>query len=105
MVNTPTIREYLINPDKLSEIRQAIEEGVTQYGMQTFDQALMNLFQNGIITEGAALEASTNPGEFKLHLKGIESTSDRRWQAVERGNLEHNTKPTKSDLIDGKFFD
>jgi len=43
MVNTPTIKEYIAAPDKLSHIRQAIQDGVTQYNMQSFDQALADL--------------------------------------------------------------
>jgi twitching motility protein PilT len=104
MVNTSTIREYLANPDKLQDIRSAIEEGVTQYGMQTFDQALMNLLRSGLISEEDALLHSTNPGEFKLHLKGIEATSDRRWQPVQRGSLEHQTKPESKKVVGGSEF-
>jgi twitching motility protein PilT len=97
MINTATIREYLASPEKLSLIRSAIEEGVTQYGMQTFDQSLMNLLRNGIISEREAIRFATNPGEFALHLKGIEATSDRRWQPVEQGHLEHLTRPSAGD--------
>jgi len=106
MINTPTISEYMRSPDKLSQIRSAIEEGVTQYGMQTFDQALMNLLRTGIISEAEAIHHSTNAGEFALHLKGIQATSDRRWQPVEHGHLEHLTKPSVGDdIIRGTLWD
>jgi twitching motility protein PilT len=106
MVNTPTIREYLADPDKLHDIRNAIEEGVTQYGMQTFDQALMHLLQSGHITEPDALEQATNPGEFKLHLKGVDATSGRRWQPVEQGTIEQKSKSASDDGLGGNdFFD
>ena len=105
MINTPTISEFLRAPDKLSHVRGAIEEGVTQYGMQTFDQSLMNLLKNGIINETEALRFSTNASEFALHLKGIQATSDRRWQPVEQGHLEHLTKPSADDdIIRGTLF-
>src|SRR5207244_11346991 len=39
MVNTPTIREFLTNPDKLPITHSAVADGVPQYGMQTSDQS------------------------------------------------------------------
>ena len=41
MVSTPTIREYILNPEKMPLIHSAVAEGVTQYGMQTFDQSVL----------------------------------------------------------------
>ncbi len=94
MVSTPTIQEILLNPDKTHLLRQAMQDGVTQYGMQTFDQSVMALYKNGLISEEEALRHCSNPSEFQLHLKGIQATSDRRWQPVDRGVLEHNTRPS-----------
>jgi twitching motility protein PilT len=98
LVSTPTVQEMLVNPEKLHNLRQTMQDGVTQYGMQTFDQAVMSLFKNGLITEEEALRHCSNPSEFQLHLKGIQATSDRRWQPVERGVLEHNTRPSSAGI-------
>ena len=55
MINTATIKEYILDPQKTTGIYKAIQEGVNQYGMQTFDQALMQLFKkDGISYEDAA---------------------------------------------------
>jgi twitching motility protein PilT len=83
MVNTPTIREYILSPEKTLLIRNAIGEGVTQYGMQTFDQSLLSLLRENLIGEEEALKNSTNPNELALKLKGISATSDRMWQPVD----------------------
>src|SRR5919206_3033270 len=40
MVSTGLIRDYIINEEKTSLIRDAIAAGTSQYGMQTFDQSL-----------------------------------------------------------------
>lgn len=80
MVHTEAIRDYLHDPDKLSEIAELISEGSVQYGMQSFDQSLMSLYQDGRITEEEALVNATNSAEFALQLRGIESTSDRIWE-------------------------
>jgi twitching motility protein PilT len=46
------------------------------YGMQTFDQSLFNLFRSGLISYEEALRRATNPDDFALKVKGIQSTSD-----------------------------
>jgi len=101
LVNTPTVFDLILNPDKTHQLRQAMQDGVTQYGMQTFDQSVMALFRNGMIAEDDALKHCSNPSEFQLHLRGIQATSDRRWQPVDRGVLEHNTKPSSTGLGGG----
>ena len=83
MVSTPTIREYILSPDKLPLIHTVVAEGVTQYGMQTFDQSVLALLREGLITEEEALRNCNNPNELSLKLKGISATSDRTWQAVD----------------------
>lgn len=85
MINTPTIKEYLVEPEKTALIRSAIHEGVTQYGMQTFDQSLMKLYKDGLITLEEATHASTSPGEFDLRIRGIQSSSDSKWKLFEDG--------------------
>jgi twitching motility protein PilT len=93
MVSTPTIREFVLNPEKTPLIHSAVAEGVTQYGMQTFDQSVLQLLQQELITEEEALKNCNNPNELALKLKGISATSDRTWTAVEDGEEGHPAKP------------
>ena len=83
MVVTSTIREYIIDPDKTPLITQAIREGVSAHGMQSFDQSLMKLLSDGQISMEEALKNSSNPHEFSLRLKGIQATSDKTWETFE----------------------
>lgn len=83
MVSTPTVREYILDQDKIPQLRTLVAEGVTQYGMQTFDQSVLALLREGLITEEEALRNCNNPNELSLKLKGISATSDRTWQSVE----------------------
>jgi twitching motility protein PilT len=83
MVVTSTIREYIIDPVKTPLIQQAIKEGVTSHGMQSFDQSLMQLYTEGAITIEEALKNSSNPHEFSLRMKGIQATSDKTWDDFE----------------------
>ncbi len=88
MVCTAAIRDYIIDPAKTPSIRTAIQEGVNQYGMQTFDQAIMRLYKQQTITLEDALKSCTNPAEFSLRVKGIEATSDKTWQLFESGGTK-----------------
>jgi twitching motility protein PilT len=85
MMSTPTIREFILDPAKVGLIHSAVAEGVTQYGMQTFDQSVLMLLRDGIISEEEALRNCNNPNELALKLKGISATSDRTWQALDAG--------------------
>jgi twitching motility protein PilT len=93
MVSTPTIREFMMNPDKVPLIHTAVAEGVTQYGMQTFDQSVLTLLREGLITEEEALRNCNNPNELSLKLKGISATSDRTWQPVDASTGEDEGVP------------
>ena len=69
MLNTSTIKK-LIQEDKIGKIESAIAAG-KEFGMMTFDQRLLELVNEGIITEEAALEKSNNPEALTMNLKGI----------------------------------
>lgn len=83
MVATARIRECVEVPEKTKEIRTAIAEGYTTYGMQTFDQSLMGLLKKNLITYKEALRQSSNPDDFALKMSGISSTSDARYAGAE----------------------
>ncbi|MDH3284462.1 MAG: type IV pili twitching motility protein PilT, partial [Acidobacteriota bacterium] len=73
---TPYIRECVENKDKTKLIRDAISQGTSQYGMQTFDQSLYQLYNTGKITREEALLRATNKDELRLRMEGIHSTAD-----------------------------
>jgi twitching motility protein PilT len=97
MVTTPTVKDYILNPEKTPLIHGVVAEGMSQYGMQTFDQSVLALLQAGLITEEAALQNCNKPNELILKLKGISGTSDRTWAPVEaQGSPTHATGTTLS---------
>ena len=79
LINTPTVKEYLKDPDKFELIPSAIAEGHTQYGSQTFDQSIFRLYKEDLITYDTAYKYASNPNDFDLKVRGIESASDRSW--------------------------
>jgi twitching motility protein PilT len=96
MVSTPTVREYILNPDKIPLLHAVVAEGVTQYGMQTFDQSVLTLLREGLITEEEALKNCNNPNELSLKLKGISAASDRMWQPVDASTGGGSDVPVSS---------
>ncbi len=76
LVATATIKDCIVDPDKTKTIPDVIAQGTIIYGMQTFDQSLFNLFKSGLISYEEALRRATNPDDFALKVKGIQSTSD-----------------------------
>jgi twitching motility protein PilT len=76
LISTAYIRECIENKDKTKYIREQISLGTSQYGMQTFDQSLFQLYKSGLITLDEALKRATNPDEFRLKIQGVQFTSD-----------------------------
>jgi twitching motility protein PilT len=69
MVMTTRIYEFLVDPAQLPHIEDAIAEG-SYYGMQTFDQHLLQLYGDGDISLRDALAAATSPHDFRVALRG-----------------------------------
>ena len=65
----------LLGQDQLSKLPNAIEAS-TEEGMQSFDQGLLHLVNEGAITEEIAMERATNPEGLKMNLKGIFLNTD-----------------------------
>jgi twitching motility protein PilT len=69
MVVNAAIRDYILNPDKIGEILKNMEKGKVQYGMQSFDQAIMDLLNKGLITEEEAVRNASSPNDFNVKLR------------------------------------
>jgi twitching motility protein PilT len=69
LIGTLTIREAIIDEAKTRQIPSIIAGGQLHYGMQTYDEALLT---------------ASNPDDFILKVKGIQSTSDLTFEAEER---------------------
>jgi len=76
LIATAMIKDCIVDPDKTKLIPDAIAQGALHYGMQTFDQSLFALFKANHISYEEALRQATNPDDFALRVKGIQSTSD-----------------------------
>jgi twitching motility protein PilT len=73
LVSTPYIRDCIEDRGKTSLIADAIVAGVSEYGMQSFDQAILSLCKRDVVTVEEAERWVTNVEEFKMRLRGITS--------------------------------
>jgi twitching motility protein PilT len=88
LINTPAVKDMIIDGSRVSEIKDYMEASKEQYGMQTFDQALTDLVISKQISFHSAMAASSKPADFELKLRMFGGT------AVE-GMHEHDTpEPT-----------
>ncbi|HSA96818.1 MAG TPA: ATPase, T2SS/T4P/T4SS family, partial [Acidobacteriota bacterium] len=85
MIATPYIQECIAEKEKTMLIRDAITAGVSQYGMQTFDQSIYQLYRDGYISFEQGMKYSSNPDNFKLRIMGIQSTLDMAVEEMEKG--------------------
>jgi twitching motility protein PilT len=65
LVMNGRIYDMIVNPEQTAQIESVIAEGA-YYGMQTFDQHLMQLFRDGVVTIEEAIAAATSPHDFTV---------------------------------------
>lgn len=67
LLNTPLVREYISDADKFGSLREAMSEGGL-IGMHTFEQNLIELYSEGLITIEDAEAAATSLNDLRLLL-------------------------------------
>ena len=92
MVTTAFIRDAIVDKDRTPMIPGAIAAGTSQYGMQTFDQSIFGLYQQGFITLEEALRWASNVDEFKLKVQGISTTTDLARDEMAKGGIPGITR-------------
>jgi twitching motility protein PilT len=72
LVNTAAIAQLIRTGDESQSIPDLISDGQVQYGMQTFDQSLLELYKRGWISYEWAVHYASNPSEFALRVSGVQ---------------------------------
>lgn len=93
LIRTATI-EKLIMENRDHEIRDAIESGKNHYKSQSFDQSLLDLYNEGIISKEQAKENATSPADLALKMSGLSS-----------GDASSHGSSTNAVMNDDDFFD
>jgi twitching motility protein PilT len=106
LISTARVRECITDETRTGDIADAIAEGTVSYGMQTFDQALMSLVKDGLVSYHEAMRNATNPNDFALRMKGIRGTSDSKWDEFEKEAPENEDDNSKTTIYQqGKYRD
>lgn len=71
LIGTRTVRDFMEQGKPFRDIVGQIEDGRDQWGMQTFDQALFDLWKSGKITAEVALQNATSAKDLKLRMQGM----------------------------------
>src|SRR5262249_31667538 len=103
LVSTALIRDFIINKEKTRQIPDAIAQGISQYGMQTFDESLYALLKKGMITYDEAIMRATNLEEFKLRLQGISSTAGSTQEQIEEFSFSGKSSAPGKETPDSEF--
>jgi Tfp pilus assembly ATPase PilU len=86
LINTPAVKDMMMDASRLSEIKDYMEANREQYGMQSFDQALADLVTTKQISFAAAMAAASKPADFELKLRMFARMSTTVKQVDDEGN-------------------
>jgi len=76
LINTPRIAQLILE-NKDYEIMETLEKSKELYKTQSFDQALIDLVQEGVISADEALRNATSATDMKLKMAGMSTKDDR----------------------------
>ncbi len=91
LICTAAARDIIRDAGRVAELYDYIREAGEQYGMQTFDQHLMDLVGDEVITYETALAAATKPADFELQMR----TLRRRSRTAEPAEAAPASAPRK----------
>jgi twitching motility protein PilT len=93
LVNSPRVREFIADPNRTHLLKNVIEESQAS-GMQSFDQSMMYLIRQNLITEEEALANCDSPRDFKMKLEGVIGGDWR--EENEKTEIDMLHSPTKA---------
>ena len=94
LISTAFIKDCIVDKDKTHLIQAAIAQGTSQYGMQTFDQSIFNLYSQGKVTLEESLKWASNVDEFKLKVQGVSTTADMSRDQMATSVFGNSTAPS-----------
>ncbi|HET9709400.1 MAG TPA: PilT/PilU family type 4a pilus ATPase [Gemmatimonadales bacterium] len=93
LICTPRVRDMIRDPEHTTELQDYIKESREQYGMQTFDQHLMDLVADGTVTYETALAAATNPSDFELQMRTLQRLTQSQLRAIDHEAAQPALEP------------
>ena len=99
LVRTPTI-EKLIMENRDYEIRDAVEKGRDHYKSQSFDQHILDLYHEGVISKEKAKDYATSSSDMELRMSGL--TGGKASESNANGSHEKTAIDAGDDIFDLK---
>lgn len=91
-----TIRSYILEKSKMMEIPKIMEK--SEYdGMQTFDQSLLKLYVDGLISMEDALANANSPNDLKIKILQVKPDAKNELGETEE-QKEVSKEPTKASF-------
>ena len=103
LISTAFVREGIADKERTRELPNIIAKGFTSYGMQTFDQSLMQLLKQDLVSYDEALKHVSNSDDFALRFRGIASTSDGNWSDFGFNAEKPDAAPDVLEALDDEF--
>jgi twitching motility protein PilT len=104
MICTPLIRDLILDETRTGGLRDAIAEGRDRYGMQTFDQHLMDLVREGLVAYDVAMAAATRPSDFDLQMRTLSGQNGGASGSAKRPGGAEDDAPSDGMLIGTNLF-
>lgn len=87
LVKTPTIKKLILENRDI-EIPDVLEAGREHYKSQTFDQSILDLYNEGVISKDSAKEYASSASDLELKMGGITSANDKEVEGPSKANVE-----------------
>lgn len=97
LLKNARIGDMIKDQSQTHRILEALEESSMSYGMQTFDQHLIELVKSETIDLDEAKRLTNHPEDFELRMKGLKPTGEKEWQEY-HDNQEEDSGQTKSNI-------
>jgi len=100
LIASQLVKEIILDGSRTKELQDVIEKGYHNYGMQTFDQSIFQLYKDGHISEKEALDNATSPDDLVLRMKGVSISGDGDWASFDGSNegITPQYEPTDFDF-------
>ena len=94
LINNPRIKGEIMKNPSTENIRNIMHQSQNHWGMQTFDQHLIKMLKEDLISEKDALQHSSSPEKIKLAAAGVSLGSTYK----KASNKPQPTSPTQKEI-------
>jgi twitching motility protein PilT len=98
MICTDIVRDMIKEKERTSELPDYIGDSREKYGMQTFDQHLIDLVGDGVVTYETAVAAASDRGDFERQARALKRRAAAAKPATPQGAAAAPAETKADDL-------